>query len=168
MKLAEDAQKAGRIEEAVNHARLAAGFDDALKPKVDKILLDGERAKAAAMMKRVHQILQSPLDMKDLADELNRVADGAADIAQTTSDAQLLTDTARVMVTLRRFQRAARLAQQATEVDKANPRAWELLAEAAFADGKWAILTKAAERWAALEPTSARAKELQKEARRRG
>ena len=64
--------------------------------------------------------------------------------------------------------RAAKLSQQAAELEPRNARAWEALAEAAHADSKWAILARAADRWLHLESQSARAKELQKVAKRQG
>jgi curved DNA-binding protein CbpA len=166
LKLADDAYAAGRLDEAANHARLAVSFDEGLKARADKYVLEASRGRAGQMMKRVQQILASPTDTKELSAELNRVADEAADIAAATADKELLVDVARVMLTLKRPVRAAKLAQQATEVDGRNPKAWEALAEAAFADSKWAILQRAADRWLSLEPKAARAKELSKEAKR--
>jgi curved DNA-binding protein CbpA len=168
MKLAEDAFAAGKLEEAATHARLAVGYDEGLKAKAEPFFLEASRTRAAAALKRVQQILSSPADTRALADELNRVADEAAEIAAATGDKQLLVDVARVMVTLKRPVRGAKLASQATESDPKNPRAWEALAEAAQADSKWAIVGRATEKWLALEPTSSRAKELAKEAKRRG
>jgi curved DNA-binding protein CbpA len=166
MKLAEDARLAGKLDEAANHARLAVGFDRSLKPQADKFILEAEKGRAASMMKRVQQILSSPADTKEMAEELNRVADEAGEIAASTGDGALLVDVSRVMLKLKRPVRAAKLAQQATEVEPHNPRAWEALAEAAAADKKWAIAARAAERWAGLEPAAARPKEIRQEAKR--
>lgn len=162
LKMAEDAQRANKLDEAANHARLALGYDESLKSKVDPIVLAAEKARAAAMMKRILQILQSPTDMRDLADELNRVADEVAEVAVRANDAPLLVDVAMVLLRLKRPVRAAKLAQQATELDPRSAKAWEALAEAAHADSKWAILMRAADRWLQLEPSSGRAKELHK------
>lgn len=167
LKLAEDAHRAGKLEEAANHARLAVGYDESLKGRADVMILDAERGRATASIKRVHQVLASP-DAREMMDELNRVAEDAAEIALSTQDPVLLIEAARALLKLRRPMRAAKLAHVATEVDGRNPRAWESLAEAACADSKWAILLKACDRWLALEPSAARAKELQREARRNG
>lgn len=166
MRLAEEAQRVGKLDEAANHARLALSYDDSARAKVDAIVLAAEKARAATMMKRIQQILQSPADMRDLADELNRVADEVAEVATRANDAPLLVDVAMLLLKLKRPVRAAKLAQQATELDGRNARAWEALAEAAHADSKWAILARAADRWLHLEATSVRAKELQKVAKR--
>jgi curved DNA-binding protein CbpA len=166
MKLAEDAHKAGRIEEAANHARLACTYDESLKARAVQFTLEADRLRAANMMKRVTQVLASPADMHALSSEVNRVADEASDIAIATKDAALLIEVSRALLALKRPSRAAKLGQMATEAEPRNPRAWEALAEAANADNKWAILLKAAERWLALEPKSARAKDLQREGKR--
>lgn len=166
MKLAEDAHRAGKIEEAANHARLASTYDESLRPRAAAFTLEADRARAAAMMKRVFQVLASPTDANALAAEINRVADEASDIAIATKDGALLIDVSRALLALKRPSRAAKLGQMATEADPKNPRAWEVLAEAAAADSKWAILLKAAERWLAMEPKAARAKDLVKEAKR--
>lgn len=168
MKLAEDAHRAGKLDEAANHARLAVGYDESLKARADVFILEADRTRAAAMMKRVRQVLAAPGEARDMAAELNRVSDEAAEIAIATRDAGLLVEVARALIWLKRPMRAAKLAQMATEIDARNPRGWEMLAEAASADQKWAILLKASERWLALEPTNARAKELQREAKRNG
>lgn len=168
LELADEAKRAGKLDEAANHARLAAGYDEGLKAKVDVIVLQAERARAGTMMKRINQIVASPSDMRDMADELNRVADEVAEVAARANDAPLLVEVSTVLMKLKRPVRAAKLAQQAAEAEPKNPRAWEALAEAAHADSKWAILARAADRWIHLEPQSARAKELQKVAKRQG
>lgn len=162
LKMAEDAQRANKLEEAANHARLALGYDESLRPKVDAIVLVAEKARAATMMRRIQQILASPSDTRDLADELNRVADEVADVAVRANDAPLLVTVSTVLMKLKRPVRAAKLAQQASDLEPKNARAWEALAEAAHADSKWAILLRAADRWLHLEPNAARAKELHK------
>lgn len=166
MKLAEDAHKAGRIEEAANHARLACTYDESLKPRAAQFTLEADRLRAANMMKRVTQVLASPADAHALAAEINRVADEVSEIAMATKDAALLIEVSRALLALKRPSRAAKLAHLATDAQPRDPRAWEALAEAANADSKWAILLKAAERWLALEPKSARAKDLQREGKR--
>lgn len=166
IQLAEEAQRAGKLDEAANHARLAVGYDEALKPKAEVIVLQAERARAASMMKRINQIVASPSDMRDLADELNRVADEVAEVAVRANDGPLLVEVSTVLLKLKRPVRAAKLAQQASEVEPKNARAWEALAEAAHADSKWAILLRAADRWLHLEPANARAKELHKVGKR--
>ncbi len=168
MRMAEDAQRANKLDEAANHARLAVGYDESLKAKAEAIVLAAERARAASMMKRIRQILTSPSDMRDLADELNRVADEVAEVATRANDAALLVEVSTVLMKLKRPVRAAKLAQQGAEVEPRNPRAWEALAEAAHADSKWAILLKATDRWLHLEPGNARAKELHKAGKREG
>lgn len=168
MRMAEEAQRAGKLDEAANHARLSLSYDESARAKVDAIVFAAEKARAATMMKRIQQILQSPSDVRDLADELNRVADEVAEVATRANDAPLLVDVAMLLLKLKRPVRAAKLSQQATELDARNARAWEALAEAAHADSKWAILARAADRWLHLESQSARAKELQKVAKRQG
>ncbi|MBI1946758.1 MAG: DnaJ domain-containing protein [Deltaproteobacteria bacterium] len=166
LRMAEDAQRAGKLDEAANHARLAVGYDESIKGKADAIVLVAERARAATMMKRIQQIIASPSDMRDLADELNRVADEVAEVAARANDGPLLCEVSSVLMKLKRPVRAAKLAQQAADVDSRNPRAWEALAEAAHADSKWAILLRASDRWLQLEPGNARAKELHKVGKR--
>ncbi|OGQ26439.1 MAG: hypothetical protein A2138_10010 [Deltaproteobacteria bacterium RBG_16_71_12] len=166
LRMAEDAQRAGKLDEAANHARLAAGYDESIRGRADAIVLIAERARAATMMKRIQQIIASPSDMRDLADELNRVADEVAEVAARANDAALLVEVSTVLLKLKRPVRAAKLAQQATDVEPKNPRAWEALAEAAQADSKWAILLRAADRWLQLEPGNARGKELHKVGKR--
>lgn len=168
LRMAEEAQRAGKLDDAANHARLALSYDESARTKVDAIVFAAEKARAATMMKRIQQILQSPSDMRDLADELNRVADEVAEVATRANDAPLLVDVAVLLLKLKRPVRAAKLSQQAAELEPRNARAWEALAEAAHADSKWAILGRAADRWIHLEPQSARAKELQKVAKRQG
>lgn len=166
LRLAEDAQRAGKLDEAANHARLAAGYDESVKSRSDAIVLLAERARASTMMKRIQQIVSSPTDMRDLAEELNRVADEVAEVAARANDAALLAEVSTVLLRLKRPVRAAKLAQQAADVEPKNPRAWEALAEAAHADSKWAILLRATDRWLQLEPGNARAKELHKVGKR--
>lgn len=170
IQLAEDAFAAGRLDEAANQARLAMTFDEAdgVKERARRIVLEADRARAQLMVKRVKGVLASPFDMREMADEMNRVVDQAADIAAAAADAALLTEVGKLLLALKRPVRAAKLAQQATELDARNPRAFEVLAEAASADGKWAIAGRAAERWLQLDPKAARAKELVKEAKRNG
>jgi curved DNA-binding protein CbpA len=166
MKMAEDAHRAGKVEEAANHARLAATYDESLKARVGQFTLEADKLRASNMMKRVFQVLASPADAHALASEINRVADEASEIAIATKDGPLLVDTSRALLALKRPSRAAKLAAMATDVEPRNPRAWEALAEAANADNKWATLLKASERWLALDPKSARAKELHREGKR--
>lgn len=165
MKLAEDAHKAGKIEVAANHARLACTYDESLKARAAQFTLEADRLRAANMMKRVTQVLASP-DAHALASEINRVADEAGEIAIATKDGPLLVEVSRALLALKRPSRAAKLGQMATEADPRNPRAWEALAEAANADNKWAILLKASERWLVLEPKNGRAKDLNREGKR--
>jgi curved DNA-binding protein CbpA len=167
-KLAEDARLAGRLEEAANHARIAMSYDESLKARAGPMIQEGERVRGLAMVKKLNQALSSGIDTRALHTELNKLADEAAELATSTADAPLLVECARVLMRLKRPVRSAKLAQQATEVDGRNARAWEALAEAAHADSKWVILLKACDRWLALEPGAARAKELQREAKRYG
>lgn len=166
MKLADDASAAGKLDEAANHARVAASYDEGLKARAATLILAADRQRAATMMKRMHQVLASPTDLRDHQEEINRIADEAGEIGLQTRDAALLTDVARALLVLKRPSRAAKLAQQASELDGKNPRVWEVLAEAAYADSKWAILLRASDRWQALEPKAARAKDLHREAKR--
>jgi hypothetical protein len=167
LKLAEEAHKAGKLDEAANHARLALSCDpEGLKVPADKLILEAQKARATVGMKRVHQILASPADTRDLQAELNRVIDEAADTAAATLDPLLLVEVAKALVAVKRPVRAAKLAQQATDADPRNPRAWEAFAEACAADNKWALVARATDRWLKIEPNAPRAKELVKEAKR--
>lgn len=166
MKLADDAHAAGKLEEAGNHARVAASYDEALKARAAVLILAADRLRAAGMVKRVNLVLASPSDLREHQQEVNRIADEAGEIALQARDALLLVDVSRALVALKRPSRAAKLAHLASELDGKNPRAWEALSEAAWADSKWAILLKACERWLALEPKAARAKELLRDAKR--
>jgi curved DNA-binding protein CbpA len=166
MKLAEQAERLGKLDEAANHARVALGYDEGLKDRAARFILAAERARAQQMLKRIKQIVTSPTETQELREELNRVADQVADTAAQANDATLLAEVAAVLITLKRPVRAAKLAQQATELEPRNARGWESLAEAAHMDQKWAILGRAAERWLQLEPGAARAKELQKVAKK--
>lgn len=170
MRLAEDAFATGKLDEAANQARLAMTYDDSeqTKERARKFILEAERVRAQQTVKRVRAVLASPIDARDLADEMNRLVDQVADTATTTNDGALLADAAFLLIMLKRPVRAAKLAQQAVERDGRNARAFEALAEAAAADKKWAIAQRAAERWLALEPAAGRAKELIKEAKRSG
>ena len=107
----------------------------------------------------------SVVETRTVSDE---AADQVSETAELTSDAGLLLDCARVMLSLRRPARAGKLAMRATEADGNNARAWEALAEAAHTEQKWALLHRACERWLALEPQSPRAKELEKVVKRQG
>jgi curved DNA-binding protein CbpA len=168
MRLAEDAFATGKLDEAANQCRLAMTYDDseATKERARKIILEADRARAQQIVKRVKGVLSSPMDARDLAEEMNRLVDQAADIGVASADGALLADVALLLVALKRPVRAAKLAQQAAELAPKNARAFEALAEGAAADKKWAIAQRAAERWLALEPTAARAKDLVKEAKR--
>ena len=80
--------------------------------------------------------------------------------------APLLLDVAKVMQTLKRPQKAFKLATAATEVDDKLVAAWVIVCEVATAELKWALAKRAAEKWLALEPTAARAKDLLKQAQK--
>ena len=167
MKMANDAHAKGLLDLAANHARLAVSFDEKThKDRASVIIREADRKRASTMMKRVHNILQWQTDLTDVKDEVNRCADDAAEVALETRDPVLLLDVAMALLKLKRPSRAARLAQVASDIEPTNPQIWEVLAEAAFADAKWAILLKATDRWLALDPNVARPKELQKEAKR--
>ncbi len=168
MTLAQQSAAAGRHDEAAVHARLAMSFEDSEANRVTgrKFILEAERAHAQFLVKRINQVLASPYDMKDMMDEVHKSAESVADTAAQTTDAALLVDIAKIMQTLKKQPRAAKLAQQAAELAPKNVRAHEIVAEAASADGKWVIAQHAAERWLALDPTATRAKELLKDAKR--
>jgi curved DNA-binding protein CbpA len=166
MKLADEAKIKGKIEEAAKHARMAATYDESLKPRAAVLILEADRQRSVSQMKRVHQMLESPMDLKEHQEEITRIAEEVGEIALQTRDAALLIEAARALTTLKRPSRAAKLAQTATDIDGKNARGWEVLAEAANADSKWAILLKASDRWATLEPKAVRAKELHQKAKR--
>jgi curved DNA-binding protein CbpA len=169
MDLAETAHKAGRLDGAANQARLALSFadSDAMKDRAKSIIRDADRTCAQQLIKRVQQVLASPMDLRDMQDEVNRIADQAAEIAIECKDGALLADVARALLTLKRPARAAKIGQLACDADPRNPRAFEVLALAASTDDKWTIALRAAERWLNLEPNSAAAKDMVKAAKRK-
>jgi curved DNA-binding protein CbpA len=170
-RLAEESRKAGKLDEAATHARLACSYDEALKVRAEPLLLEADVAKAAALVKKINAAQQ--FGDKGLEDELNRAADQAAEVAETVKRAPLLLDVAKVMMGLKRPQKAFKLANLAATLFDEDPdpkpptgggaaAAWAIVAEVALAEQKWALSKRAAEKWLALEPTAARPKELLK------
>ncbi len=162
-RLAEEARKAGRLEEAATHARLACVYDEALKVRVEPLLTEAEVQRVAVLLKKVTVAIQ--YGDRSLEAEMLALADQAADLAETLKRPALLLDVATVLMKLPREVRAFRLASQVTELDDKNVAAWKIVAEAAAQQEKWALCNRAAERWAALEPTATRPKELIKQAK---
>ena len=162
-RLAEEARKAGKLDEAANHARLACSYDEALKVRAEPLLLEADVGRAQALIKKIQAALV--YGDKSLEDELQRAADQAADLAEQVKRAPLLVDIAKVMQTLKRPQKAFKLATLATTLDDKAVAAWSIVADVAAAERKWALVARAAERWLQLEPTSARAKDLAKQAK---
>ena len=160
---AEEAKKAGRIDEAVNHARMALTYDDGLKDRAAPIFREADRQRAVIVVKR----LQAAITLGDTpaVEELQRALDSSADIAEHLKEVPLMLDLARLLMTCKKAPRAFRLAYAAAEAAPQSARAWEQVAEIAFQEQKWALLQRAAERWLVLEPQQARPKELLKQAR---
>ncbi len=163
-RLAEDARKAGRLDEAATHARLACSYDEALKVRAEPLLLEADISRANALVKKISAAQQ--YGDKSLEHDINVAADQAAEIAEQVRRAPLLLDVAKVMQTLKRPQKAFKLATAATEVDDKLVAAWVIVCEVATAELKWALAKRAAEKWLALEPTAARAKDLLKQAQK--
>ena len=120
---------------------------------------------ANAMLKRVEGSIRY-ID-KSNEEELLRAADAVLELAEKLYRVTLLLGVARVMLALKRPQKAFRAANLATEKEPQNVKAWEVVADAAVAEGIWALATRAAEKWQALDPTAMRPKELIKQARAR-
>jgi curved DNA-binding protein CbpA len=163
--LAEAARKAGKFEEAATQARLACSFDDSLTVRAEPIFAEADATKAQALFKRLQSGLQF-VD-KDNLDDMMKAADIVAAQAEGLRRAPFLVEVATVMQTLKRPQRAFRLANLATELDPQLAAAWTIVAETAAQEGKWALAQRAAERWQALEPRATRPKEIIKQARGR-
>ena len=159
-KLAEDARRGGRLDEAATHARLACVFDEALKVRAEPLLLEADVARTLMLVKKVNAVLA--YGDKSLEDEMMRLADQAADLAENLKQVPLLIDVATMLTRLPRSQRVFRLASLILELDDKSVAGWRLLAETTLQEEKWALATRAAERWAVLEPTSPRPKEILK------
>jgi curved DNA-binding protein CbpA len=162
-RLAEDARKAGRIDEAATHARLACTYDEALKVRAEPILLEADALKTQTMVKRIHAALQ--YGDKSMEADIKRVAEEAAQIAEGSKRSGLLIEVAAVLLLAKMPQRAFRLATLATELDEKSAPAWKVVAEAAAQEEKWALAARAADRWLALEPQSGPAKAMVKAAK---
>lgn len=163
-RLAEEARKAGKLDEAATHARLACSYDEALKVRAEPLLLEADVARANALVKKIAAAQQ--YGDKSLENDINVAADQAAEIAEQVKRAGLLLDVAKVMQTLKRPQKAFKLATAAAELDDKLVAAWIIVTEVATAEQKWALAKRAAEKWIALEPTAARAKDLLKQAQK--
>lgn len=161
--LAEAARKEHKYEEAANHARLACSYDEALKVRAEPLLAEADVGRANALLKKIKAAIQYA--DKSLEQELHRAADQAAELVESIRRADLVLEVATVMQTLRRPQRAFKLATLATELDDKLVAAWTIVAEVAVTEQKWALAKRAAYCWQALEPTAVRAKEIQKQAK---
>jgi tetratricopeptide (TPR) repeat protein len=162
-RLAEDARKGGRIDEAATHARLACTYDEALKVRAEPILAEADVHKVTLTIKRVNAAMQ--YGDKSMEAEIKRAAEEAAVVAEQTRRPALLVEVATVLLKVGLAQRAFRLASLASDIDDKLAAAWRIVALAAAAEGKWALAARAAERWLALEPTSADAKAMIKTAK---
>ncbi|MDP2340340.1 MAG: DnaJ domain-containing protein [Deltaproteobacteria bacterium] len=162
-RLAEESRKAGKLEEAANHARLACSYDAALKVRAEPLLLEADAGRAQSLLKKIHAALQ--YGDKNLEEDVQRAADQAAELAEQLQRAPLLLDVAKVFQSLKRPQKAFKLASMATNLDDKLVAAWMIVADVAAAENKWALAGRAAERWLQLEPGNARAKDLVKAAK---
>ncbi len=163
--LAEAARKAGKLDEAVTQARLACSFDDSLTVRAEAIYAEAEAAKAQILFKRLQNGLQF-ID-KDNQEDIMKAAEVVAEQAEKMRRAPFLVEVATVMQTIKRPQRAFRLANLATEIDPQLTAAWTIVAETAAQEGKWALAQRAADRWQALDPKAMRPKEIMKLAKAR-
>ncbi len=159
-RLAEEARKAGRLDEAATHARMACVYDESLKVRVEPLLLEADAARTATLVRKVNVALQ--YGDRALEEEMLKLADQAADLAEALKRVPLLIDVATLLMKLPRGSRAFRLASLASELDDKATEAWRIIAETTAQEQKWALCARAAERWAVLEPTSPRPKELLK------
>ena len=135
-------------------------FDEALKVRAEPLLLEADVARTLMLVKKVNAVLA--YGDKSLEDEMMRLADQAADLAENLKQVPLLIDVATMLTRLPRSQRVFRLASLILELDDKSVAGWRLLAETTLQEEKWALATRAAERWAVLEPTSPRPKEILK------
>jgi curved DNA-binding protein CbpA len=165
-KLAEEARKAGKPEEAATHARLACTFDEALVVRAEPIIAEAEAARCASLLKKVQSALQ--YGDKSMEADIKKAAEEAAQKAEGLKRPALLIEVGRVLLQVHLPQRAFRLAQLATEVDDRLVAGWRLAADAAAREEKWALAGRAAERWLALEPASEAAKQAVKQAKSKG
>ncbi len=163
--LAEAARKAGKLDEAVTQARLACSFDESLTVRAEAIFTEADTARAQTTLKRVQQALKYIDDTNK--DDILKAAETVADMAEKIRTVPMLLEVAGIMQTLKRPQRAFRLASIATELDPQLIPAWTIVAEAASQESKWALAQRAAERWQALEPKATRPREILKLARAR-
>lgn len=164
MKLAEDALKAGRLDEALNQSRLAVSFEAALGPRAEAIAVEVETARAQQLIKRLQFGVQSV--STDNEADLLKAAETLLETVEKLRRPRLLLDLAGVLQALKRPARVFRLASLATEVDPKLVAGWQLMAEAAAQESKWALAVRAADRWLALEPSAARPKEIKDLARK--
>jgi curved DNA-binding protein CbpA len=165
-KLAEESRKAGKFEEAATHARLACTYDEALLIRAESIIADADAARCALLVKRVQSALQ--YGDKSMEDDIKRAADEASQKAEALKRPGLLIDVGQLVLQVNLPQRAFRLAQLATEQDETLVAGWRLAADASAREEKWALSSRAAERWLALEPSSDAAKQALKRAKTKG
>lgn len=163
--LAEAARKAGKLDEAVTQARLACSFDESLVVRAEGIYAEAEATKAQTLFRRLQNGLQF-VD-KDNQEDMLKAADVVAEQAERMRKVPFLLEVATVMQTMRRPQRAFRLANLAAELDPQSKAAWTIVAESAAQEGKWALAQRAADRWLALDPKATRPKEIIKQAKAR-
>lgn len=159
-RLAEEARKAGKYDEAATHARLACSYDEALKIRAEPLLAEADVGRAEALIKKIRAAMKYA--DKSIEEELNRAADQVADLAEQLRRADLILAAAEIMQGLRRPQKAFKLASLATDVDDKLVAAWTIVAEVATTELKWALAKRAADRWLALDPKATRPKEIHK------
>ena len=161
--LAEEARKAGKHEEAANHARLACSYDEALKVRAEPLLLESDVARTQALLKKIQAAMH--YGDKSIEADLHRAADQAAELAEQIKRAPLLLEVAKIMQDTKRPQKAFKLATLATTLDDKLAAGWAIVADVAAAEQKWALASRAAERWLQIEPTSQRAKDIVRQAK---
>lgn len=161
--LAEAARKAGRLDEAVTQARLACSFDESLGIRAEAIYAEAEAVRAQMALKRIQQALRYIDDTT--RDEIIAAADTLAEQVEKLRLVPMLMEVATLMQTLKRPQRAFRMATLASEIEPQLVPAWVIVAESAAAEGKWALAQRAADRWQALDPKATRPKEILRQAK---
>ena len=161
--LAQAARKAGKLDEARSMALLACGYDEALKVRVEPLLKEIDTIRLQALLKKIQAAVK--YGEESLGEEILRLADQAAEQAEQLNSAPLLIDVAKLMQTLRQPQKAFKLASVVCGIDDKVLEAWKIVCQIAVAEQKWAIASRAAERWLQLEPTAAYAKDIVKKAK---
>ena len=157
-RLAEDARRAGKVEEAATHARLACTFDEALTVRAEPILAEADVHKVTVTLRRLNSAMQ--FGDASMEADIKKAAEAAAVLVEQTRRPELLVEVATVLLKIGLPQRAFRLANVACEVNDKHIAGWRIMGQAAAAEGKWALAGRAAERWLLLEPSSTEARAL--------